>query len=355
MNTQAVWPWHGEKRACCLYFTMPPPARFVGRRCIDPALKGPNRKAQGNALGIEGDLYESALKGRHRTCSAPSGRSRKRRVGTVPSLVPRALPGAFLFGPFRARNAEAGAQEDRREPQTRSRPTFHQPSVAPHPNPRRQVRSGHNERGGQTSSGWPRTLISRAHPDRLHADGGRRSEHRRGVVETAEPWCDRCGVASVPGSVRNSTAIEVVRVVVARCDGTSTVTGVNRGEIAIGHPVGSVATPVRAKRRPRQGADSAGWAASVINVRPRRAVDTNFRYPLRGELQPSIVPCSFLWDSPEPVSSVREGGSPTIHPAEGPSQDFNPPSLPRQQHPAKTMPETPARGAPSCPPAANRI
>ena len=86
---------------------MPPPARFVARRCIDPALKGPNRKAQGNALGIEGDLYESALKGRHRTCSAPSGRSRKRRVGTVPSLVPRALPGAFLFGPFRARNAEA--------------------------------------------------------------------------------------------------------------------------------------------------------------------------------------------------------------------------------------------------------
>ena len=116
--------------ACCLYFTMPPPARFVARRCIDPALKGPNRKAQGNALGIEGDLYESALKGRHRTCSAPSGRSRKRRVGTVPSLVPRALPGAFLFGPFRARNAEAGAQEDRREPQTRSRPTFHQPSLA---------------------------------------------------------------------------------------------------------------------------------------------------------------------------------------------------------------------------------
>ena len=124
--------WEGEAGmvkswACCLYFTMPPPGRFVARRCIDPALKGPNRKAQGNALGIEGDLYESALKGRHRTCSAPSGRSRKRRVGTVPSLVPRALPGAFLFGPFRARNAEAGAQEDRREPQTRSRPTFHQP------------------------------------------------------------------------------------------------------------------------------------------------------------------------------------------------------------------------------------
>ena len=117
--------------ACCLYFTMPPPAQFVARRCIDPALKGPNRKAQGNALGIEGNLYESALKGRHRTCSAPSGRSRKRRVGTVPSLVPRALPGAFLFGPFRARNAEAGAQEDRREPQTRSRPTFHQPTLAP--------------------------------------------------------------------------------------------------------------------------------------------------------------------------------------------------------------------------------
>ena len=66
--------------ACCLYFTMPPPAQFVARRCIDPALKGPNRKAQGNALGIEGDLYESALKGRHRD----------------------------LFRPFRAEQKEAG-------------------------------------------------------------------------------------------------------------------------------------------------------------------------------------------------------------------------------------------------------
>ena len=106
-------------------------------------LKGPNRKAQGNALGIEGDLYESALKGRHRTCSAPSGRSRKRRVGTVPSLVPRALPGAFLFGPFRARNARPGAQEDRREPQTRSRRTFHQPTVALGSHTLGEARSGH--------------------------------------------------------------------------------------------------------------------------------------------------------------------------------------------------------------------
>ena len=94
--------------ACCLYFTMPPPARFVARRCIDPALKGPNRKAQGNALGIEGDLYDIRPERAAQDVLAPSGRSRKRRVGTVPSLVPRALPGAFLFGPFRARNAEAG-------------------------------------------------------------------------------------------------------------------------------------------------------------------------------------------------------------------------------------------------------
>ena len=109
--------------ACCLDFAMPHPARFVARRCVFPALKGPDRKAQGNALGIDGELYESALKGRDRICCAPSGHCRRRRIGTVPSLVPRALPGAFLFGPFRAGNTEARAQENRQEPQTRSSPT----------------------------------------------------------------------------------------------------------------------------------------------------------------------------------------------------------------------------------------
>src|SRR5258708_4873761 len=93
--------------ACCLDFAMPHPVRFVARRCALPALKGPDRIAQGNALGIDGNLYESALKGRYRICSALSGQRRRRWIGTVPSLIPRALPGAILLGPFRARNAEA--------------------------------------------------------------------------------------------------------------------------------------------------------------------------------------------------------------------------------------------------------
>jgi hypothetical protein len=114
--------------ACCLGFAMPHPARFVAQRCALPALNGPDRKAQGNALGIDDELYESALKGRDRICCAPSGHFRRKRISRVPSPVPRALPGAFLFGPFRARNAEARAQENRREPWTRPRPTFHQPT-----------------------------------------------------------------------------------------------------------------------------------------------------------------------------------------------------------------------------------
>jgi hypothetical protein len=69
--------------ACCLDFAIPHPTRFVARRCVGAALKGPNRIAQGNALGIDGELYESALKGRDRICCTLSGYCRRRRIGTV--------------------------------------------------------------------------------------------------------------------------------------------------------------------------------------------------------------------------------------------------------------------------------
>jgi hypothetical protein len=59
---------------------------------ISPPRKGPNRTAQGNALGIDGDLYNFALKGRHRTCSPLAGESRRRRTRAVARLVTRAFP-----------------------------------------------------------------------------------------------------------------------------------------------------------------------------------------------------------------------------------------------------------------------
>jgi hypothetical protein len=51
-------------------------------------------------------------------------------MGTVPRLVPRALPGAILLRPFRAGDTEAWAQQNRQEPQPGAIPTFHQPSLA---------------------------------------------------------------------------------------------------------------------------------------------------------------------------------------------------------------------------------
>jgi hypothetical protein len=101
-----------------LDLTMLHRTRFVARRCAFAALKGPDREAPGNALGIDGDLYEFALKGRHRPCSALTGQ-RKRRGNRDRSQFPRALPGAILFGPFRPRNPEASAQENRQEHETR--------------------------------------------------------------------------------------------------------------------------------------------------------------------------------------------------------------------------------------------
>jgi len=59
-----------KSRAIRLDFAMLHPVRFVARPCVDPALKGPDTKAQGNALGIDDELCESALKGRNRICCA---------------------------------------------------------------------------------------------------------------------------------------------------------------------------------------------------------------------------------------------------------------------------------------------
>jgi hypothetical protein len=48
----------------------------------------------------------------------------------APGLVPRASPGAFLFGPFRAEGAKARAQVNLQMPQTRSNPPFHHPRAS---------------------------------------------------------------------------------------------------------------------------------------------------------------------------------------------------------------------------------
>jgi hypothetical protein len=42
-------------------FMMRQRTQFVARRCDFPALRGPDRETQGIALGIDGNLYESAL------------------------------------------------------------------------------------------------------------------------------------------------------------------------------------------------------------------------------------------------------------------------------------------------------
>ena len=112
--------------ACRRYFTMPPPARFVARRCIDPALKGPNRKAQGNALGIEGDLYESALKGRHSNLFRPFRAEQKEAGRDGPQPGSPGVARGFPVRPLQGQKRRCPPRKRiAREAQNRSRPTFH--------------------------------------------------------------------------------------------------------------------------------------------------------------------------------------------------------------------------------------
>ena len=72
--------------------------RFVARAACVAALKGPDRIAQGNALCIDDELYESALKGRDRTVGphqGTAGGGSARSPGLVPGRCPRRSPQLF--------------------------------------------------------------------------------------------------------------------------------------------------------------------------------------------------------------------------------------------------------------------
>jgi hypothetical protein len=74
------------------------------RRRADPALKGPHRKAQGNALGTSAPRRTFARKGE---TGSPAGRPVPPFRAGMPSYghaVPRALPWAFLSRPYGAKN-----------------------------------------------------------------------------------------------------------------------------------------------------------------------------------------------------------------------------------------------------------